>query len=215
MVDFWHGSRVCLPVGTQLTPFRDRTGSAFSDAQYGHMTQNDFDTGRVYFTTDLQLARAWCARDVDGVVFRVEPAGEYGPDPDFPDTSFSAAAAVVVEIVENPVTMSTLEARKAFAAYEPDSYDKRGFIRPEVRLAEIYLASGRDGLAFRREGGRYPNPMRFSFRNGRVRYLTDDNELLLARKIAEAGIIATDAELKAELEHARALPYAKEPVRWL
>ena len=111
--------------------------------------------------------------------------------------------------------MSTLHARKAFAAYEPDSYDKRGFIRPEVQLEEMFLASGRDGLAFRREGGRYPNPMRFSFRNGRLRYLTDDNEFLLARKIAEAGIAFTDAQLKAELKHAWSLLYAKYPVRWL
>jgi hypothetical protein len=202
-------------VGTHLNPLQDRAGSKYSADQYQYMARNDFDTGRVYFTTDLQHARAWCTRDADGAVFRVEPVGAYEPDPDFPGTSFSASEAVVVEIVENPVAMSTLDARKAFAAYEPDSYDKRGFIRPEVRLHEMFLASGRDGLAFRREGGRYPNPQRFSFRNGRLRYLTDDNELLLAIKIAEAGIAATDAELKAELAHARSLPYAKHPVRWL
>lgn len=163
----------------------------------------------MYFTTDRELARAWCARDTDGAVFRVEPTSPPEPDPDYPNTSFSAEGAVVLEVVEHPVAMSTLAARKPFAAYEPGAYDKRGFIRPEVRLAEMFEASGRDGLAFRREGGRYPNPMRFSFRNDRIRYLTDDNELLLARRLAEEGIRATDAELRAELAHARRIPWAR------
>jgi hypothetical protein len=217
VVDFWHGSRVFLPVGTHLKPLRERKGSRFSDAQYDYMANNAFDTGRVYFTTDRELACAWCARDVAGAVFQIEPVGAYepDPDPDYPNTSFSAGEAVVTEVVEHPVVMSTLAVRRAFAAYEPDSYDKRGFIRPEIRLAEMFAASGGDGLAFRREGGRYPNPMRFSFRSGRLRYLTDDNELLLARKLAELGISITDAELKAELAHARAAPLAREPVRWL
>jgi hypothetical protein len=200
LVEFWHGSRVYLPVGTHLTSLRYREGDRLSSVQFEHMANNAFDTDRVYFTTDRELARAWCARDVAGAVFQVEPVGPYEPDPDYPNTSFSAATAVVLEVD---------------AAYDPESYDERGFIRPEVRLPDMFTATGRDGLAFRRLGGRYPNPMRFLFRLGRLRYMTDDNEFLLAHKLAEFGISFTEAGYQAELAHARALPLASEPVRWL
>ena len=82
------------------------------------------------------------------------------------------------DVVEHPVTMNLLAARKAFAAYEPHSFDEKVFIRPDVRLANMLAASGGDvdGL---RVGGRYPNPMRYSFRDRQIRYLTDDLELLV------------------------------------
>ena len=47
-----------LPVGTHLKPLKDRVSSKYSAEQYQYMAGSNFDTARVYFTTDLQLARA-------------------------------------------------------------------------------------------------------------------------------------------------------------
>lgn len=76
--------------------------------------------------------------------------------------------------------MNFLAARKAFAAYQPDSFDERGFVRPDLRLAEILAVSGGHVEPFRAVG-RYPNPMRFSFRDRQIRYVTDDLELLVMK----------------------------------
>jgi hypothetical protein len=212
---FYHGSRVVLPVGTRLTSLREREGTALAEFQYEYIERNDHNPDLVYFTTDLQLARAWCARDA-GAVFRVDPVGAYEPDPDYPNTSFSAAAAIIEEIVEYPVSMSPLSVRKAFAAYDPDAYDESGFIRPEVRLPEMFIASGQDVAVFRRLGGRYPNPMRFHFKSGQIRYLTDDVELLAARALIDQGLNQlTEEQYQAALAHARTTNLGDKPIRWL
>ena len=62
MVSYWHGSQTALPVGTHLTPLRERKGSGFSPSRYQHLSSNDHDPDLVYFTTDRELARAWCMR---------------------------------------------------------------------------------------------------------------------------------------------------------
>lgn len=182
MVDYWHGSLMALPVGTLLTPLRERKGPGYTEAQYDVVMSLAHDPDRVYFTTDRALARAWGAR-ASGALLRVDPVGPVEPDPDFPPTSFSASQAVVVDVIEHPITMSLLAARKAFAAYErPGSYDEKGFIRPEVRLPELLAASGASIERFRQIGGRYPNPQRFALRDGQIRYVTDDVELVLMQE---------------------------------
>jgi hypothetical protein len=216
MVDYWHGSPTALPVGTLLTPLRERKGSEYTKVQYDGVRGLAHDPDRVYFTTDRDLARAWCARS-KGALLRVDPVGPVEPDQDYPPTSFSASKAVVVDVVEHPVTMSVLAARKAFAAYEPPgSYDEKGFIRPEVRLTEMLAASGADVERFRQLGGRYPNPQRFALRDGQIRYVTDDVELMLMQKLLHdigGGIDEQDFQEFLAGAHAHWPPM--EPVGWL
>jgi hypothetical protein len=121
-----------LSVGTRLTSIGERKGATFSATQVGHLMENAHSPDLVYFTTDRELARAWCVRS-NGALLRVEPVGTVEADPDFPGTSFSAEQAVVLGVQECPVKMRHLEARKAFAAYDPDSFDELGYIRPAER----------------------------------------------------------------------------------
>ncbi|WP_131812533.1 hypothetical protein [Mycolicibacterium fortuitum] len=172
---------MALEVGTLLAPKRKREGARLSKAQYQHLSDNLHNPDLVYFTTDRELARAWCVRS-KGALLRVEPVGPIEPDPDFPGTSFSAAQAVVIDVAEQPVTMSQLSARKAFAAYQPESFDEKGFIRPAQRLADIFAAAGRTSAAFRK-AGRYPNPQRFALRGPGLMYVTDDLELIVTMKL--------------------------------
>lgn len=182
MVDYWHGSPIPLAVGTRLLSIGDRMGSTLLPARREHLVTSGHDPGLVYFTTDRELARAWCTRS-HGALLRVAPEGPVDADPDFPGTSFSAKQAVVVEVAEAHVSMRHLEARRAFAAYDPTSFDENGYIRPAERLPELFAASGNDMAGFRK-AGRYPNPQRFSWRAGKLRYLTDDLELIVAIKLS-------------------------------
>jgi hypothetical protein len=145
------------------------------------MVDNAHDPDLVYFTTDRDLARAWCFRS-NGALLRVEPIGPVEPDPDYPGTSFSAAHVVVREVVEHPVTMSHLAARKAFAAYHPDEFDEKGFLLASERLAGVLGACDGDITRFRM-AGRYPNPQRFTFWGGQLRYITDDIELIVMARL--------------------------------
>nr|WP_156770652.1 hypothetical protein [Mycobacterium gordonae] len=216
MVDYWHGSCAALPVGTRLEPLRQIKGSAFTSRQYQHLINNNHDPDRVYFTTDLQLARAWCMRSKDSALLLVEPEGPVAPDPDYPGTSFSASQAVVRDVIEHPVTMKLLAARKAFAEYEPpESYDEKGFIRPDVRLSEIFAASSAPVERFHKIGGRYPNPQRFSLRDRQIRYITDDLELLVTNKllIEHSGRVS-EQYFQTCLNAARASWPVMKPIPW-
>ena len=213
MVDYWHGSPVALEVGTRLAPKRDREGARLSETQYQHLVDNLHNPDLVYFTTDRELARAWCVRS-NGALLRVEPAGPIEPDPDFPGISFSAAQAVVVDVVEHPVTMSQLAARKAFAAYQADSFDEKGFIRPAQRLADIFAATGRNLAAFRK-AGRYPNPQRFALRERGLMYLTDDLELLVTIKLITEHGGVPERVFQQCLREARTTWPAMRPIPWV
>ncbi len=222
MVDYWHGSLTALPVGTLLTPLRERKGSEYTEGQYDLFMSRAHDPDRVYFTTDRELARAWCARS-KGALLRVDPVGPVEPDPDHPPTSFSASQAVVVDVIEHPVTMSVLAVRKAFAAYQPPgSYDEKGFIRPEVRLTEMLAASGAPVERFRQLGGRYPNPERFALRDGQIRYVTDDVEFVLMQRLLhdpgcgiEIGGGIDEQDFQEFLAGAHAHWPPMEPIGWL
>jgi hypothetical protein len=80
MVDYWHGSPVAFEVGTRLAPKREREGARLSETQYQHLVDNLHNPDLVYFTTDRELARAWCVRS-NGALLRVEPVGLIEPDP--------------------------------------------------------------------------------------------------------------------------------------
>ena len=87
MVSYWHSSQTALPVGTHLTPLRERKGSGFTPSQYQHLSSNDHDPDLVYSRQTEKLARAWCLRS-KGALLLVDPVGTVEPDPDFPATSF-------------------------------------------------------------------------------------------------------------------------------
>jgi hypothetical protein len=214
MVDYWHGSPVALVPGTHLTSIRERRGATFGAAQYQYLASNAHDPDLSYFTTDRDLALAWCVRS-NGALLRVEPVGPIEPDPDFKGTSFSAAEAIVREVVEHRVKMGHLAARRAFASYEPNSFDEKGFIRPAERLGELLAVSGGDVRKFH-VAGRYPNPQRFSWRAGSLRYLTDDLELIVTNKLLiEVGGGLPEQIFQQCLSEARATWPEMQPIPWI
>lgn len=122
---FWHGGAPGLRIGTMLLTAEAARRAGRWDT--GHLGQHGYDdgttdVGQVYFTTDRELARAFCctlAGGVRGTLYRVEPIGPVVPDPDFDghDVSFSARGAVIVDVDEVDVTLTPTERAARFGLY--------------------------------------------------------------------------------------------------
>ena len=80
----------------------------------------------------------------------------------------------------------------------------------------MLAASGGDVEGFR-VGGRYPNPMRYSFRDRQIRYLTDDLELLVMIALLAQHDMSRlpEEQFQSCLAEARATWPAMKPIPWL
>lgn len=90
---------------------------------------------RVYFTTDVELARVFAAavfeRTGHSALYRVEPVGEMDSDPDFPTVGFQAKQALIVEVVDTDVKLTRtemLQRQRPYLIWDDGRhiYDERG-----------------------------------------------------------------------------------------
>lgn len=118
---FWHGGAPGLEVGDMIVP-RAELPLSNLDRHLAMVSEDPTDTGRVYVTADRAFASAWAIRYSNnpylkartGAVYRVEPLGNIGADPDFPHEagSFTADRAVIVEVDRRRVTGAPRVANK-------------------------------------------------------------------------------------------------------
>lgn len=126
---FWHGGAPGLTPGTVLLS-REQPNSNFKRlAPAGAWSAADPTRGdRVYFSTDLELARYYAAQihtvdSTTGVVMRhgnlyeVEPVGPVEPDPDFGHVSWCAPGARILSVTEEDVNLDTYEATRQGGRY--------------------------------------------------------------------------------------------------
>jgi hypothetical protein len=122
--EFWHGGAPGLEVGTMLLSAEAAVRAGRRDTAHGAQpgyADGTTDVGQVYFTTDRELARAFCCTipGVRGTLYRVDPIGPIAPDPDFDrhDVSWSAGGAVIVDVEEVGVTLTPTERAARFGRY--------------------------------------------------------------------------------------------------
>lgn len=106
---FYHGGVAGLEPGSHLlSPMVTRDPSSVSITG-----MREARADRVYFTTDLELARAFASIIQDAVaasaVYRVQPNGNLEIDPDYPATGFQATKALILEVVERDVVLTVEE----------------------------------------------------------------------------------------------------------
>jgi hypothetical protein len=127
----WHGGVSGLAAGSRLLP-PTHTNDANNVADMG---VPDARRDRVYFTTDVELARVFAAavseRSGHSALYRVEPVGQMDPDPDFPEVGFQAKQALIAEVVENDVTLTKIEMlqrQRPYLTWQDGRYvyDERG-----------------------------------------------------------------------------------------
>lgn len=96
---FWHGGIRGLQVGEFILPPAEtlswlRVSEVMAEAR----------ADRVYITTDREVARVFAAITTDGIgssrLYRVQPVGDYRPDPDNLTCSFEARRALIVTVEE-------------------------------------------------------------------------------------------------------------------
>lgn len=149
METYWHGGVPGLRVGTVLLPAGGDTfasQSARGASNGGHLT-----SGKVYFTTDELLARAYAqtlrvAGRGTGSLYRVEPLSAVERDPDYsepsPAISFMADRARIVAVIEENLTsLSTEQVGEAFGRFQfwpgPEPYcAPDGTVRPGPGLRD-------------------------------------------------------------------------------
>jgi len=103
---FFHGGIPGLAVGDVIAP-PDVTGtshrlSAHAPDHAPHGTRTDV----VYVTTVQNIARFYAACYPDGALYRVEPEGIVGPDPDAPTCSMMCASALIVAVIRPRVVFA-------------------------------------------------------------------------------------------------------------
>lgn len=146
---YWHGGVPGLRLGTILLPAGG--GMLASQSARGASNGGHLQSGKVYFTTDELLARAYAqtlraAGRGTGTLYKVEPLGEVERDPDYgepsPAISFMADRARIVAVVEENVTSLTSEqVGEAFGRFQfwpgPEPYcAPDGTVRPGPGLRD-------------------------------------------------------------------------------
>lgn len=146
---YWHGGVPGLRVGTVLLPGGGGLLAAQSARGASHGVH--LASGKVYFTTDELLGRAYAqtlrvAGGGRGTLYKVEPVGRVERDPDYSDPSpaisFMVDRARIVEVVEENVTsLSTEQVGEAFGRFQfwpgPEPYcAPDGTIRPGPGLRD-------------------------------------------------------------------------------
>lgn len=86
----------------------------------------------------------------------------------------------MIAVEEDPVRMTQMEIRRAFAQIEPSRFDAAGFIVPHGDFLSDMVALGLTAADCRRFG-RWANPHRIVFVDNGFRYETDDVSLTAAR----------------------------------
>lgn len=147
---YWHGGVPGLRAGTILLPAGG--GLLASQSARGSSDGDHLASGKVYFTTDELLARAYAQTlrvaesGTSGTLYRIEPLGTVERDPDYgdpsPAISFMADRARIVEVIEENVTsLSTEQVGEAFGRFQfwpgPEPYcAPDGTVRPGSGLRD-------------------------------------------------------------------------------
>jgi hypothetical protein len=228
-VTYWHGTHsLHLGVGDVLVPSAQRTDLAdapTTDEEWvPAMFTGLYSVDRVYMTTEREYARAWVAR-AGGALLRVRPHGTLGPDPDTGDSGgVTADSATILEVVERPVQMSTMQIRKAFARGDLSRYDDKGYLQPSEEVVGDLVTMGLTAEKCR-TFGRWINPHRLIFNPeiGDFDYETNDFNLaynMLLQTLADADGITTHDAAERLKQHPRAIRQmeervARRPLAWL
>ena len=150
----YHGGAPGLRPGDRLRPAAELR---LLPAQY-EVTFIDYDSdpNYVYLTSDRRLARSYAAKWTDprqgqvgqGDLYEVTARGPLGEDPDYPHRpglSVTAAAAVVVRVLEQRVrpTDDTLAYAGQFSTWEDGApmYDRHGYALPSTLAQEIGITA--------------------------------------------------------------------------
>ncbi len=142
-VNLWHGGVPGLGIGESLLAPADQPQMPLmSTPRFLAEARAD----RVYFTTDIDLARVFAAAVFDAygdsAVYRVRPTGPTANDIDLPNVSFHARSAQIVEVSERGVSMTPLEKKQMQARYQTwddgrPMYDSSGRIQITRQLEAL------------------------------------------------------------------------------
>lgn len=102
MTAYFHGGVPGLRPGDQLLP-PEQTGTDRTLSQHATAVGAPDWAGRrdlVYITTQRADARVFAAFRPDGALYRVEPDGPLGDDPDAPGISFTCQSARVIAVLD-------------------------------------------------------------------------------------------------------------------
>lgn len=223
---YWHGTRDnTLTAGQQLLPMSQWNPNAATQRRATFVSlygQELYQPDRVYVTTDREYARAWVARR-RGSLLRVDPHGPIEEDPDTGDSNgFAVSSAEILAVVERPVSMPQIDARKALAASDLTRYDANGYLRPGGAFLTDLVDLGITA-ADCRPFGPWANPHRIIYNpaTGSFEYEADDVALhiqFLAQALLKQGM--SEREVTAQINDpavvARIRAHAKaEPNPWL
>lgn len=144
--EFWHGGIGGLQVGDHLLAPVD-TNSPLTVA--GTIPEARAD--RVYFTTDRELARCFAAIVFSATgrsaVYRVQPVGTVGVDPDYPACGHHSRRARITAVDEVDVQLTDSERLQRTAAYLTwddgrSMYDAEGHIQISRQMRSLGVTQG-------------------------------------------------------------------------
>lgn len=135
---YWHGGASGRQVGDRITP---QPAASIEELILGEALGYNAvrDPGRVYYTNDRELARAWAAGATrgNGSLYRVRPVfpNKCRPDSDYPDVAFSTPELEVLAVEEVDLTMSSEEQRSRVLKHHTwtdgsPQYDEDGYFQP-------------------------------------------------------------------------------------
>lgn len=106
MSAWFHGGVPGLGVGERILP-PDETGTEHTLSAYAQQgAPHGSRTDVVYVTSRQDSARFFAAVYPDGALYRVEPSGWCGADPDAPHEAMMCESAVIVEVVRERIVFA-------------------------------------------------------------------------------------------------------------